>query len=359
MVTRQGYRRCKNPRMRILVATDRIGGLTSAQAGDVLAAGWPGASVTVVPVGTTGSGLVEALADLYGAESVTAIVSLGVGPGPESLEPELPVAVSTYPLGRAVANVLAAGDTPRQVVVDLTGQGSHDGGAGFLAALGATADCSLVDGVAGLLALRTIDLAPARALLADVELIGVVEEAELAQPLLGLRGITSLRGREAGTDPAEMLAVDASLERLAGLVADSPTRPGDGAAGGLGLAIRALGGRLTTGPALSYETERARDALSGADLVVTGCSVFDFATRGGGVVAAAARHAAEVLSPCIVVAGEVLVGGREMRTMGIEAAYPVRQSTRDRPTADDLTADNITADELLAAVTRVARTWSW
>ena len=65
--------------------------------------------------------------------------------------------------------------------------------------------------------------------------------------------------------------------------------------------------------------------------MVTGCTVFDFANRGGGVVAAAAARAVELLSPCVVVAGEVLIGSREMRTMGIEAAYAVRESSLDAP----------------------------
>ena len=47
-----------------------------------------------------------------------------------------------------------------------------------------------------------------------------------------------------------------------------------------------------------------------------------------------AEAASHSLSPCIVIAGEVLIGSREMRTMGIEAAYPVRESTLDRPSGD-------------------------
>jgi glycerate 2-kinase len=90
------------------------------------------------------------------------------------------------------------------------------------------------------------------------------------------------------------------------------------------------------------------------DLVVTGCTVFDFATRGGGVVAAAAKLAADLLAPCIVIAGEVVIGSREMRTMGIEAAYAVRNSTADQPVASD-----VTADELAAVANRVARSWTW
>ena len=78
----------------------------------------------------------------------------------------------------------------------------------------------------------------------------------------------------------------------------------------------ALGGRLTTGPALALPRPSGGQALRGVDLVVTGCSVFDFASRGGGVVSAMAEAASHSLSPCIVIAGEVLIGSREMRDHG-------------------------------------------
>ena len=97
----------------------------------------------------------------------------------------------------------------------------------------------------------------------------------------------------------------------------------------------ALGGRLTTGPALAFgSTRRTAGSGRGVELVVTGCSVFDFARRGGGVVAAAAELAAGSLSPCVLIAGEVVVGAREMRAMGIEAAYAVRESSLDAPAGE-------------------------
>ena len=128
---------------------------------------------------------------------------------------------------------------------------------------------------------------------------------------------------------------------------------GAGACGGLGFAVLALGGALSTGPALALASAGGRAALRDVDLVVTGCSVFDFASRGGGVVAAMAEAAAAALSPCIVIAGEVLIGSREMRTMGIEAAYAVRESTLDER------GGNVRSEELAATARRVARSWSW
>jgi glycerate kinase len=66
-----------------------------------------------------------------------------------------------------------------------------------------------------------------------------------------------------------------------------------------------------------------------------------------------AEAAAAALSPCIVIAGEVLIGSREMRTMGIEAGYAVRESSSDHPQRE------ISEAELASTALRVARSWSW
>ena len=192
--------------------------------------------------------------------------------------------------------------------------------------------CGAAAGVAGLTGLTAVDLGAVRERVGDVELLGVVPTPEREAQLLGLRGITSRRGRAAGEDPAPLLAADSALQRLTELVAPgSATVPGAGACGGLGWTVLALGGRLVTGPELGLA-----DVTGRPDLLVSGCGVFDFATRGGGVVAAAAELAAAHLAPCVVIAGEVLIGAREMRTMGIEAAYPIRTSSLDVPAGGDL-----------------------
>ena len=63
--------------------------------------------------------------------------------------------------------------------------------------------------------------------------------------------------------------------------------------------------------------ERAR----AADLVLTGEGAFDFSSRAGKVPYGVATVAEEALRPCVVLAGQVLVGSREMRALGIESAY--------------------------------------
>ncbi|HEY6685876.1 MAG TPA: glycerate kinase [Propionibacteriaceae bacterium] len=352
--------------MRILVATDSIGAMSSREAGEVIAAGWrPGAEVAVLPIGEAGAGFVAAYADLAGITTSTQVIdgrTVTTGRGSSAAVVRLqgfdqgaaiPYRQSSRPLGEAVAAAVRS-EPPHRILVDLTGLWVHDAGAGMLAALGAIGDRPLDQGVAGLTGLSQLDLAPARALLAKTELVGVVPAAQLDRPLLGLRGITALTGREAAEEPDLMLSTDATLEAFAKLAFSGHSGvPGAGACGGLGFAVLALGGRLTTGPALALSSPQGQTALRKVDLVATGCSVFDFASRGGGVVAAMAEAASAVLSPCIVIAGEVVIGSREMRTMGIEAAYAVRESVLDDPRGD------VNEAELAATARRVARSWTW
>jgi glycerate kinase len=86
--------------------------------------------------------------------------------------------------------------------------------------------------------------------------------------------------------------------------------------------------------------------------VLTGEGAFDYSSRGGKVVYGVAQVAAAALRPCVVLAGRVDVGAREMRTMGVESAYSMvelvgTEQAMGRP-----------AESLAALAARVARTWS-
>jgi glycerate kinase len=95
-------------------------------------------------------------------------------------------------------------------------------------------------------------------------------------------------------------------------------------------------------------TDRARQA----DLVVTGEGAFDYSSRAGKVPAGVAAVAAGALRPCIALAGQVLVGSREMRALGMDSAY----SMVDLVGEEEAFADPDGSLALLAQ--RVARTWS-
>jgi glycerate kinase len=366
--------------MRVLVATDQIGALSSAAAGQAIAAGWsqaqPGAQLAVSPMGEAGAGFAQAVADQLETDlelisepdgrvitrvstpdtAVVAVEPVREGDSqPRGLDP----AASSASIGLALAEVLQL-QPVRRIFIDLGGLHSHDAGAGILGALGARADRPLMEGYAALAGLAELDLAPVRAMIGDTELVAVVASEELDQHLLGLRGITSLRGREVNADPADMLAADAALERLGALVnPEASGLPGAGAAGGAAYAIAALGGTILTGPSACAELTGLTETINVAELVVTGSSSFDFGTRGGGVVQFVAEAAQRAMRPCVALAGTVVIGSREMRTMGVESAYPVRPPDTPDSMSDLPTGRDVTAEELTETAARIAGTWSW
>ena len=167
--------------MRILVATDCIGALSSRQAGGVIGSGWlPGADVSVLPIGEAGSGFVAAFADLAGVATSSQVVNgiiVTTGSGPDTGLVQvlgsgrgvgIPYEQSSRPIGEAIA-ALAGNHGIGRIVVDLAGLWVHDAGAGMLTALGAVGDRPLDQGVDGLDGLSELDLTPARALLGEIQ----------------------------------------------------------------------------------------------------------------------------------------------------------------------------------------------
>lgn len=317
--------------MRVLVACERSGDLDAFAMGEVLGRAWAdlGAVVAVVPMAVSGPELRAAVAP----------AGLRVVVPPATVEPAW--AATSFPVGLALAATCSAAE-PGQVAVDLTATTAHDAGAGLLAALGATADGPLTAGWQPLGALDSVGLAAATALV-GTDLIGVVHPDEIDLPLCGLRGISSVRGRDLGVDPAEMLAADAALQHFAALLGIDPLTPGSGAGGGAGTAVLALGGILRTGPQVCAQASRLTASMSVADLLVTACPSLDIGNYGGPVLRFLADLAGREQVPLIAFSDQVAMGVRELRALGVEAAYPL---PRDRA-------------ELTATVSRVAAGWRW
>ena len=320
-------------RPRVLVAGGGVAELSPRAAAEALARGFAEASdVAVVALAEGGRPLGRALVEPDGEVELLrngwlarrpGLVAVGADPH-RSADP---LAGSSAVLGRLVGYALQSERTA-SVAVDLTTADVHDAGAGLLAALGATADVALDAGSEPLARIARLELDAVRARFDGCDLVGLVPPGGLDEQLLGLRGITSRRGRDLGTPPERMLALDAALEgftRLAG--ADLARAPGAGAAGGLGFAILALGGRLSTGAAFCAERVRLDQSLAAADLVVTACDSFDFGSRGGGVVAELARLCAAAETPLLVVSPTIEMSEREMRVMGVESGHSLAPGT--------------------------------
>ena len=221
----------------------------------------------------------------------------------------------------------------------------------MLAALGATAVGGVLDaGPDGLAGLESVDLEPARRATDGVEL---VLASDVDNQLLGLIGATKTYGPQKGLSEEQLLTVDGRLQRFAEL-ADRKVaaEKGAGAAGGIGYALLLLGAVRRPGVDRVIDAVDLAGRLQGADLVITGEGAFDFSSRSGKVPYGVAQTATSALAPCIVLAGKVLIGSREMRALGVEAAYALVDLVgEERAFADPSGA-------LADLAERVARTWA-
>jgi len=113
-----------------------------------------------------------------------------------------------------------------------------------------------------------------------------------------------------------------------------------------------LGGRREPGIAMVAAAVGLPERAARAELVVTGEGAFDFSSRSGKVPYGVAQVAADAVRPCIALAGQVLIGSREMRALGVESAYAVVDLVGEQASFAD------PAGSLARLAERVARTWS-
>ncbi|MGQ0482960.1 MAG: glycerate kinase family protein [Pseudonocardia sp.] len=358
--------------MRVVIAPDSVGGTLSAtEAAAAVAAGWrrvaPADELRELPLADGGTGFVAVLRAALGGELHEAMVTgplgrtavparwLRVRTGgvvvgyveaaqacglhlvpPPARDPDTSRAATSRGVGELLAAAAAAG--VHRLVVGLGGSACTDGGAGALAALGAGpvdgAGTGLPDGGAALARCRGLASWPAPGLVQHgLAVPELVLAADVDNPLLGRHGAAAVFGPQKGADEEAVADLEAALARWAEVLAGATGRdpgevavdPGGGAAGGLGAALLALGGRRVSGAGLVRELTGLDAALDDCDLVLTGEGSFDWQSLRGKLVTAVARGAAERGLPCVVLAGQVAVGRREAAAVGVAEAYSVAE----------------------------------
>ena len=373
--------------MRVLIAPDDFKGTLSAvEAAEAIAIGWrshaPDDTLTLIPMSDGGPGFVRAVSTVLGGDIApvglrgpmgetaigmvlmvdgTGYVESAHGCGLALVHPDRrdARAATSYGVGQLIAAAIDSG--ARRIVVGLGGTASTDGGAGMLAALGATArdaagsPIALEAGGAALAGVVTVDLAPARARVADVE---IVVASDVDSPLLGSRGAARGFAAQKGADDAAVEELEAALtsySRAIGRRADGKDPAvalGAGAGGGLGYGLMLLGGRRVPGIETVMGVLGLEAAIGASDLVITGEGCFDWQSLRGKVVSGVAAAALHQGRPVVVLAGRVEVGKREYVALGITEAHAA--------SADgDVPATPAEAARALAErAARVASQWS-
>jgi glycerate kinase len=189
--------------------------------------------------------------------------------------------------------------------------------------------------------------------------VRLVAATDVDSPLTGLHGASSVFGPQKGATREDVLRLDAALEHFAGVLEQAfglsglTTMPGGGAAGGIGAALLALGGRVVSGIALVTTAIGLEQELDRADLVITGEGSFDHQSLRGKVAAGVANDARDRGLPCVVVAGRVETGHREAANAGVTEMHSL---TEYFGSAEQAMAEP--ARGLRAIGARLARQWS-
>ena len=200
-----------------------------------------------------------------------------------------PMRTTTYGTGELI-RYLVCEKKIRRIFIGIGGSATVDGGIGMLQALGA--QFYDFNGAALPIPARGEDISR----LARIDLAGLLPElrecsiciaSDVTNPLCGENGAARVFAPQKGADAATVELLEKNLFNFgscavaAGIAGDFDS-PGDGAAGGVGFALRAfLGAESRSGADLVLDLLAFDDALKGADLVLTGEGCSDFQTAHG------------------------------------------------------------------------------
>jgi len=370
--------------VKIVIAPASLKGSASAQAAAAaLARGAVSAShalrsactVVQLPIADGGEGTAAALAGLAGATAVTV-------PAHDAVGRALAVAVTHCPDGACVFDAAAVcgfaalphalrnpwrltsagvGEVMRQLLlrghtrlgIGLGGTLTVDGGAGLLCGLGGR----FLDNHGAeippdpehlLLALRRSRLhLEADALQRVAARLDVRALCDVDAPLVGPRGAVALYGPQKGVSPTDMPAFEELLEQLADVYARAGLTPARGtragAAGGLGMAVSAIGGQLCAGADRVLDqldfTACARDA----QLVITAEGCLDAQTLQGKAVLRVLERCRRLGVPCAIFAGDVRLSAADRRVLGDATVVHISSLDPDPDVAIARTLHNLEA----------------
>ena len=290
--------------MRVLAAPDKFKG--SASASEVAAAighaCWElGIECVEIPMADGGDGLLDVLGGANRTSTVTgplgdpivagwrfsgdtAVIEMARASGlvlAGGIDGNDPLDATTTGTGELIDHALDSG--ARRIIVGLGGSASTDGGFGAIRAINAIARLKQVE------------------LLVACDVTTRFTDA------------ARVFGPQKGASPAQVKLLERRLERLVQMFDEDfdfdVTRvEGGGAAGGLGGALAALGGRLIPGFELVADELDLFDHLDESnpdrvDLVITGEGRLDASSFSGKVVGGVARLAADAQTPVVAIVG--------------------------------------------------------
>ena len=239
-----------------------------------------------------------------------AVLDMASASGLELLKREElnPMKATTYGTGELIRAALDSG--AKELIIGIGGSATNDGGIGMISALGFKVldenGKPVGQGGEALAKIASVDCSGADKRLKNVS---IKVACDVTNPLLGPRGAAAIFGPQKGATPEMVKILDAGLAKLgkawirAGLAKDVE-QPGDGAAGGVGAALRiCMGAKMESGAMLVMRYAGFFGRIKGADLVITGEGMTDGQTSGGKLCSVVAREARRAKVPVALLSG--------------------------------------------------------
>ena len=343
--------------MKILIAPDKFKGISTAQGvADTLQKAIlkqrSSAFIRVCPVADGGEGTLDTVIHILKGKTFSASVhdplmrsqdaTYGVSDLPEkdSAFVEMaqacglsklthaernPMETSSYGAGELVMAAYKRG--ARNIRIALGGSATVDGGLGFLQALGAhlISGTTLPKGVGGkhLSLVNEINLEFIHKNLKDLKLTGLVD---VRVQLLGEYGSARFFGPQKGATPEMVKDLEKGIAHFESVLSKASgkvlkSQRGSGAAGGMGMAILALGGKLESGFDFVSHILKLEDQMKGCDLVITGEGMLDASSLEGKAPVSVALLAKQMGIPCVAVVGAMDPSIIWLNEVGIKKCY--------------------------------------
>jgi glycerate 2-kinase len=369
---------------RVVIAPDKFkGSLTAGQAARAMALGVkranPELTTVECPVADGGDGTLDTavaagfervpvyasgptgqvVLTAYARSGKTAVVEMAEVCGLQRLPgaKAAPMTASSYGLGQVVAQALEHGC--RDIVIGVGGSASTDGGAGFLAGLGAIArderGSRLDPGGLYIGCAEELDLTGLHPEIASAAFTIAVD---VDNPLYGPLGAAHVYAPQKGADPLQVSELDGALRVWADVVEratgnDCRTAAGAGAAGGVGFAAMAvLGAQMRAGIEVIIDLIELDRHLLGACAAMTGEGSLDHQSLRGKAAVGVSRRAGVHGVPTFAVAGVSTLDPMEVDAAGLAGVYALSDLEPDRQRSISR------AGELLTLATeRLTREW--
>lgn len=255
----------------------------------------------------------------------TAIVEMAAASGlPLLQEAERDaMTATTYGTGQLIRAALDAGC--RTVMVGIGGSATNDAGVGMAQALGIRfLDCNGQPVPAGgqyAGSIEHIDLSQMDPRIRETKFTVL---CDVTNPLCGKNGASRVFGPQKGATPEQVEILDQNLSHFGSVVkkqfgVDYASKPGAGAAGGLGMALMAfLGAELQSGIDSMIQFSDFPSIAPEADLVITGEGRIDGQTVFGKVPVGVARAAKAFDLPVVAIGGCLSETARDVFCAGID-----------------------------------------